>query len=255
MTEVLSGDYYQPLSTASPHQIWSAAMVISPLLRGMLGIEIDAMHHTLVFAPHLPSDWTRFRAINIRVGENVLELNYKKTENALQLEVAHTSGKEECAVEFRPAISPRAKVLKAELNGKPIPFKVESSENDQHVVVRIPVGAEKISLRIYLEGDFGISSQSVLPALGNTSEGLRILSETWSRSKDQLDLEVSGAAGHAYELEVWNPGQIERVVGASLSSSGSGARSFMSVQFPKESSEPYPRSHVLIHFKAKPTKR
>src|SRR6266851_2308243 len=35
VTEVLSGDYYQPLSTSSPHQIWSAAMVISPILRGI----------------------------------------------------------------------------------------------------------------------------------------------------------------------------------------------------------------------------
>jgi glycogen debranching enzyme len=33
VTEVLSGDYYQPLSTSSPHQIWSAAMVISPTSR------------------------------------------------------------------------------------------------------------------------------------------------------------------------------------------------------------------------------
>ncbi len=30
VTEVLSGDVYQPLSTSSPHQIWSAAMVVSP---------------------------------------------------------------------------------------------------------------------------------------------------------------------------------------------------------------------------------
>ena len=42
VTEVLSGDYYQPLSTSSPHQIWSAAMVISPLLRGLFGLEADA---------------------------------------------------------------------------------------------------------------------------------------------------------------------------------------------------------------------
>src|SRR6201987_3535064 len=42
VTEVLSGDYYQQLSTSSPHQIWSAAMVISPLLRGLFGLEVDA---------------------------------------------------------------------------------------------------------------------------------------------------------------------------------------------------------------------
>src|SRR3989440_1241904 len=38
VTEVLSGDYYEQISTSSPHQIWSAAMVVSPILRGMMGL-------------------------------------------------------------------------------------------------------------------------------------------------------------------------------------------------------------------------
>ena len=255
LTEVLSGDYYQPLSTASPHQIWSAAMVISPILRGMLGLQADAEHHAFAFSPHLPAGWTSIGVSNIRVGGSAFELNYKKTENGLQLEVARTNGKEEVVLEFRPTISLRAKVLKVELNGKPVPFKSETSENDQHVVIRIPVGAEKNSLRIYLANDFEISSKTVLPSLGSTSEGLRVLSETWSASKDQMDLEVSGAAGHEYQLEIWNAGQIERVAGASLSSSKSSTHSFLSVQFPKESSNPYPHAHIVIHFGNKPTKR
>ena len=41
-TEVLSGDVYSPLSTASSHQTWSAAMVVSPLLRGLFGLEVNA---------------------------------------------------------------------------------------------------------------------------------------------------------------------------------------------------------------------
>ena len=36
-TEVLSGNYYQTLSTGSPHQIWSAAMVVNPLLTRIVG--------------------------------------------------------------------------------------------------------------------------------------------------------------------------------------------------------------------------
>ena len=255
VTEVLSGDYYQPLSTASPHQIWSAAMVISPMLRGMLGLQGDAAHHTLAFGPHLPASWSSIGASSVRIGDSVFELNYKKTENGLQLEVARTSGKEEVVLEFRPAISLRAKVLRVELNGKPVPFKSEASGSDQHVVIRIPVGAEKNSLRVYLANDFGISSQTVLPSLGSTSGGLRIVSGTWSASRDQLDLEVAGVAGREYELEVSNPGQIERVVGANLSSSKSAGLSFLSVQFPKESSEPYPHGHIVIHFVSKPTKR
>ena len=36
VAETLSGKYYQTLATGSPHQIWSAAMVVNPLLSGLL---------------------------------------------------------------------------------------------------------------------------------------------------------------------------------------------------------------------------
>ena len=74
VTEVLSGDYYQPLSTSSPHQIWSAAMVVSPILRGMLGLAIDAPEHTLTFAPHVPATWTSFAVKNVHAGPVMLDL-------------------------------------------------------------------------------------------------------------------------------------------------------------------------------------
>src|SRR5207245_5296474 len=79
VTEVLSGDYYQPLSTSSPHQIWSAAMVVSPLLRGLFGLSADANAHLLSFAPHVPADWASFAIDNLRVGENKLQLTLTRT--------------------------------------------------------------------------------------------------------------------------------------------------------------------------------
>jgi len=78
VTEVLSGDYYQGLSTSSPHQIWSAAMVVAPLLRGMLGLSTDAKNSTLTLAPHLPADWSFFTLHNVHVGPSTLDLRYQK---------------------------------------------------------------------------------------------------------------------------------------------------------------------------------
>src|SRR6516165_6198507 len=66
VTEVLSGTYYQGLSTSSPHQIWSAAMVVSPILRGLLGLKQDAATHTLTLAPSLPANWDSFSLENVR---------------------------------------------------------------------------------------------------------------------------------------------------------------------------------------------
>src|SRR5437763_11742829 len=60
VTEVLSGTYYEGLGTASPHQIWSSAMVISPLVRGMLGLSVDENKKTVRLAPHLPAGWKHF---------------------------------------------------------------------------------------------------------------------------------------------------------------------------------------------------
>jgi glycogen debranching enzyme len=249
VTEVLSGSYYQSLSTSSPHQIWSAAMVVSPLLRGMFGLETDALHRRLIFAPHTPADWTQFSLGNVRVGNNTLSLNYKKAEERISLESSLITSSEECAIEFRPAISPRAKVLKAELNGKPVPFRIAANANDQHVVVNFPVKQGKNLLRIYIRNDFGLSVPSSLPLLGSTSRGLRILSETWSPSRDQLTLEVSGAAGTEYELKLWNPSQIDKLEGAELRRTHAGQTLW--IRIPWSDSEPYSHSKVVIHFSAK----
>ena len=247
VTEVLSGDYYQPLSTSSPHQIWSAAMVVSPLLRGMLGLSTDAKAATVTFAPHLPADWKSLGIDNLRVGENKLELNFKKTAEGIFLEAARTAGNGESTIEFRPSVSLRATVQRAELNGKPLPFRVEANNEDQHVVVRFPVAEGQKFLRIIVTNDFAVSTTAVLPPLGSTSTGVRILSETWSPSHDQLTLDVSGAAGARYELQVWNAAQIDHVEGAELKKNPEN--SSLALQIPTSSgSDNYAPIKVVIHF-------
>src|SRR4029077_6878044 len=136
---------------SSPHQIWSAAMVVSPILRGMLGLETDAIHHRVKLTPHIPADWTYFSVRNVRIGNDTLLLNYKKEEaiddvktpGGIVLGISGTPGSEECTFEFRPAISMKAKVQKVDLNGKPVPFQLETHGGDQHVVVQFPVKTGK----------------------------------------------------------------------------------------------------------------
>jgi GH15 family glucan-1,4-alpha-glucosidase len=247
VTEVLSGDYYQPLSTSSPHQIWSAAMVVNPLLRGMLGLSTDAKTATLTFAPHLPADWNSLAIDNLRSGESKLQLLFAKSAKGIFLQAARTAGSGESIIEFRPSISLRATVQKAELNGKPIPFRVEVNDEDQHVFVRFPVTEGQKSLRIVVTNDFAVTATTVLPPLGSASTGVRILSESWSASHDQLTLDVSGATGAQYDLKVSNAAQIDHVDGAELKKRAEG--SILTLQIPSSgSSENYANAKVVIHF-------
>jgi GH15 family glucan-1,4-alpha-glucosidase len=249
VTEVLSGDYYQPLSTSSPHQIWSAAMVVSPLLRGMLGLSTDAKRGTVIFTPHVPADWNSFSIKGIRVGTNRADFTYSKTPEAITLQV--NCSDDTCPVDFEPGVSRRAEVLGAEMNGRPVAFTVAVNDEDQHAIVRFSASGKSSTVKIHLRNDFGVGYASSLPLLGSSSRGLRILSETWSSSGDQLTLLVSGVAGGAYEMRVWNAGQIEKLDGAGLERRGQGTT--LRVKIPESDSERYPHAKVVFHFSDKRT--
>ena len=251
VTEVLSGANYQSLSTSSPHQIWSAAMVVSPLLRGMFGLHSDAAKGTLTFAPHVPADWTSFRIANVPVGSTKLDLHYSKDAGEIKLEVKVT-GDASRTFDFQPAVSLRAKVLGVELNGKPVPFHVDSNAIDQHVVTHVTVSGALNALRIRIQNDFGLSYSSTLPAIGATSQGLRILSETWTPARDRLTINASGLAGGQYKLSVWGTGQIAAVDGARLVK-GENEKAELIVDFPKSGAEDASYTTISIKFgKANP---
>jgi len=246
VAEVLSGDYYQPLSTNSPHQIWSAAMVISPILRGMLGIETDAQSHTLTFAPHVPAEWRSFSVEDLRVGAAVVSVSYQKTPGTVTLEVKRT-GPGDCALELSPALSLRSTVTSVDLNGHTLPFHVSQRASDQHVTMRFPVPEGTSTIRIHLRNDFGLGFSNVLPPLGSSSQGMRIISESWNPTHTQLSLALSGLAGKRYDLSVWNPSQIASVRGGKLKN-GTQDQGDLTVEFPSANAGSYVRQDLVISF-------
>jgi len=249
VTEVLSGDYYQPLSTSSPHQIWSAAMVVSPLLRGLFGFQTDPGACRVTLAPHVPADWTWFMLDHVRVGSASLRLAYRKTTGDISLTVTR-DGSGDCTLEFSPAVSPRAQIIGVEMNGRRVPFQIKKSDVDQHVAVQFPVSVGENTLRIRLRNDFGLSLSPTLPALGSTSQGLRMLAESWTPARDAVTLEIAGAQGKQYELGIWNPAQMASVDGAELLRTNTESARIR-VTIPKNESDPYPRGKIVIHFTSK----
>jgi glycogen debranching enzyme len=225
VTEVLSGDYYQPLSTSSPHQIWSAAMVISPLLRGMFGLQFDAQAHKLSFAPHVPADWKEFSIHQLAAGAGSVDLQFSRTADSMTV-ILERNDPAQLKMELRPAVSPRAHVVGVTLNGRPTQFHLEPHANDQHVVVDANLVSGTNTIKIRLRNDFALTYAARLPLLGGESQGLRVLSETWSPSRDALTLETEGLPGHTYVISVWGREQIKSIDGAQLTADGSIEETF-----------------------------
>jgi glycogen debranching enzyme len=83
VTELLSGKFYQVLGRSTAHQLWSSAMVISPVLRGMFGLEWDAPHGRLYVSPHLPADWPEASIHRLPFGKGFVDLDFRRENGRL----------------------------------------------------------------------------------------------------------------------------------------------------------------------------
>ena len=244
-TEVLNGSYYEPLASSTPQQIWSAAMVVSPILRGLFGLETNATAGEVTLKPHVPADWPSFTIANLDVGSTTLALRFRKDANDIWLETTRSGGGK-CTLDFGPALSLRANVGTATLNGRAIPYRVEMSDADQHVSMRFEVPVGRSTLRLRFNNDFELSVASHLPPLGSTSEGLRILSTAWTPERDRLNLEVAGVPGNVYELSLADASQIISVEGAALNKDAHRATKLV-VRFPP-GAEGYVERRITLQF-------
>jgi glycogen debranching enzyme len=247
-TEVLSGDNYTALAGSTSDQIWSAAMVISPLLRGKFGLVVDANRNEVSFSPHIPADWNAFAIRNLAAGSQNMDLAYRRDAGGIALE-ATVQGGASLSFVFSPAISLRAEVLGAELNGRPIAFQILPNAEDQHVSIECKLRQGTNTVRIRLKNDFGVSAPYRAPEIGSSSRNLRIVSEAWSSSRDTLSLGVQGIAGESYEVGVSDAGQIRTVEGGELLKDPDG-HAKIRIQFTDHppAADSYSSAHITIHF-------
>jgi hypothetical protein len=214
-------------------------MVISPLLRGLLGLSFDATAKRLVFAPHIPANWTSLEIRKLRIGAGTANLDFSKTKTEIILN-AHADA--DCELEFSPTLSVRAQIISAEVNGHPTAAHIERNELDQHVTIHTPLVSGKNQIRIRFRDDFELIYPYSLPLLGSQSRDLRIMSESWSPSHDALTLEVAGTPGSSYELQVSSVAQIASVEGAEEEGDQ------LVIHMPTTSEHGYVRKTVVIHF-------
>ncbi|HTJ29779.1 MAG TPA: amylo-alpha-1,6-glucosidase [Acidobacteriaceae bacterium] len=253
--EVLSGDYYQPLATGTPHQIWSSAMVISSMLNGLFGLETDAAAHRVTITPHLPADWTHFAMRHIEAGPCQISIGFTKTLDSLTYAITHQSGAN-CSITLAPAISLHAQVTNVTVNGSRVDFKLNPSSQDQHPTVTLKLSNSSTTTQavFHLRNAFDLTQQITLPALGSTSQALNVLSQNWNTAHDTLTLDLSTAGSGSYELIIWNPAQIQNVEGATLSAKGTET-GLLHITVPAHPGTAMQHQQLVLHLGASATKR
>ena len=221
VTELLSGDFNAPFGRSSHHQIWSEAMVVTPFLRGLLGLEVSAGGRELRFAPELPADWDRVSVTGVAAGQGRYDLTLERGGGRMTITVTRQTGpsstSESAALRhllISPAFPLDAVVRAVTINGRKASFKMTPIGDVQQAVMVVESPPAKSSIVIDYADGSDVYTELSAPAPGADNTGLRILRST--ASNDHLRLVLEGRGGRSYPLFVRTPRRIGEVPGVTL---------------------------------------
>ncbi|MBI4541129.1 MAG: hypothetical protein HY704_16635 [Gemmatimonadetes bacterium] len=101
--EVLHGRRCRGIGVC-PDQAWSAAMVVVPLVYGMLGLIPDAPYGRVRIGPQFPRAWGHVEVTNVRVGDSHVAVRYHRAGRRHTFAIEQTAGALPLTLIFEPTI-------------------------------------------------------------------------------------------------------------------------------------------------------
>lgn len=101
-TELLSGEFFQPLGRSTAHQLWSSAMVISPIVRGLFGLGWNVQEHELSVTPSLPATWDNARLSHVPFGNERVDLSFRRENGSL---IVEAEGRSDSSLRLRSQVA------------------------------------------------------------------------------------------------------------------------------------------------------
>lgn len=207
--ELFSGRFHKPLDTAVPHQFFATSMVLTPLVRGLLGIDVDAPERRVTIAPHLPPGWDSVAVDNVPVGSGCLSVVIRRSADAISASVRGEGLGGPVQVDFSPALPAGASASGSGVT-------VQQHPGERHATVRgtLTTAAE---IRVSVRPGWSIALPIMPPRVGERSQAPRMLSE-WTDDSSHYRVKLEGIAGRMYTFRVRVPGAAAaRVLTASTS--------------------------------------
>ncbi len=203
--EVISGRLYKPLDTAVPQQFFATSMVLTPLIRGLLGIDVDAPARRVTIAPHLPPGWDSVAVDNVPVGGGRLSIVIRRESGAVTLAVRRAGGdRVPLQVVFSPALP-----LGARASGAGVTVRV--TPGDVHATVQGAV-TDSSTLRVSYSGGWSIVPPAMPAVIGERSHAPRVLKERLAAGprgappgSERYEVSLEGLAGQTYEFHILAP--------------------------------------------------
>ena len=216
VTELLSGDFNAAFGRSSHHQVWSEAMVITPVIRGLLGWEAGSGGRRVRVAPQLPIHWERVEARSLPAGQARVDMVIARAPERLTM-TFRTRGATGAALEalvLAPAVPLDAVIRGVTANGRTQPFKIIPMGDGQQIETTVRTPADETTVVFTYTDGTDVYQDAAVAELGAASQALRILRSRASASG--LELVLEGLVGRAYRLAIRTPRSFAKVPGITL---------------------------------------
>ena len=200
--EVLSGSVYEPLETAVPQQFFATSMLLTPLVRGLLGWEADVPADRVRLAPHLPPTWDSVTVERLPAGSGRYTARLVRTRDTFRAAIERTSGRGVDTVEFSPSLPLGVTLRAVTVNGQPAACGVRTPGPDVHVDCTVPLG-ERTEIVVRHTAGWEVLLEAPRPRRGERSRALKLRGQRLAG--DTLVLDVEGVAGTTYVVPVRMP--------------------------------------------------
>ena len=216
VTELLSGDFNTAFGRSSHHQVWSEAMVASPLIRGLLGASVEDGGNALRLSPKLPADWDSVRVAQLPVGTQAAEVTLRRevTRAGQQRLVAMVTGLSGKTLHLAPAFPRDALVTAVRANGRALAFDTLTLGDVLLVTADVEAAGEtEVVYELARRGsDVAVRQEPALPGASNGQ--VRVLRSVAGEAA--LVLTVEGRTGTTHELRLVTDREAGAVTGAAL---------------------------------------
>lgn len=214
LPEVLSGSRFNWHQESVSHQGFCAASVVLPFVRGLVGLEGNALDKSLTFAPNLPANWPFLKVAHYVLGTAVFDLEIAQSDRNYVATLSQKSG-ESHRLNFAPILPLGTKVKNVKLNGKNLPFQskvwAQGVQIETNFASFFASSASQV-ISIEIDPSPALVAPSYDPTLGDENQGMKIISEQVNGQK--MRLEVEGLAGKTYVLNLEHANLILNVEGA-----------------------------------------
>lgn len=238
-TELLSGDFFVPFGRSTSHQLWSSAMVVTPTLRGLFGIDIDAQTKTITVNPHLPASWDTATVMNLSLAGETAALSFARNNDQLEIYLSQTNA--------------GAWHLRSDLPGATAGPLDKKDAKKVHIAartgLRVPLPAIEVDETAGPYAASATESVSLLnkpPLPGARTSRFRILSSNYSQHN--LVIAAEGPAGSEGLVTLIRHGRIDPKVSTSPAASAAEERQYATISHRECDADPYACKALLLTF-------